>query len=66
VQTVLPAVLEQIVSCRDAIAQEYLMDCVIQVFADDFHLATLHTFLGACAELHQGVQVRAVRLCGRR
>ena len=30
--TVLPGVLEQVVSCRDAIAQEYLMECVIQVF----------------------------------
>jgi hypothetical protein len=28
---VLPRVLEQIVSCRDDIAQQYLMQCVIQV-----------------------------------
>lgn len=30
-QVVLPAVLEQVVSCRDPIAQEYLMECIIQV-----------------------------------
>ena len=30
-QVVLKSVLEQVVSCRDAIAQEYLMECVIQV-----------------------------------
>ena len=30
-QAVLPGVLEQAVNCRDAIAQEYLMECVIQV-----------------------------------
>jgi len=30
-QVVLPGILEQIVSCRDAIAQEYLMECIIQV-----------------------------------
>lgn len=30
-QAVLPAVLEQVVSCRDPIAQEYLMECIIQV-----------------------------------
>merc|ERR1719341_2941216 len=29
---VLPGILEQVVSCRDAIAQEYLMECIIQVF----------------------------------
>ena len=34
--TVLPGVLEQVVSCRDAIAQEYLMECVIQVFPGNF------------------------------
>ena len=28
---ILPSVLEQVVKCRDAIAQEYLMECVIQV-----------------------------------
>ncbi len=44
-------------SCKDAISQEYLMECVIQVFPDEFHLATLHEFLQACAELHQNVQV---------
>ena len=26
-----PGILEQVVSCRDAIAQEYLMECIIQV-----------------------------------
>ena len=28
---VLPSVLEQVIRCRDAIAQEYLMECIIQV-----------------------------------
>ena len=28
---ILPAVLEQVIGCRDAIAQEYLMECIIQV-----------------------------------
>ena len=32
---VLPSVLEQVIKCRDAIAQEYLMECIIQVL----HLA---------------------------
>ena len=30
-QNVLPSVLEQVVNCRDPIAQEYLMECIIQV-----------------------------------
>ncbi|VDN02550.1 unnamed protein product [Thelazia callipaeda] len=57
---VLPGILEQAVSCKDAISQEYLMECVIQVFPDEYHLATLHEFLHACSELDQAVQIKNV------
>lgn len=57
---VLPAILEQIVSCEDAIAQEYLADCVAQVFPDDFQLATLEAFMGMCSELVKGVNMRTI------
>ncbi|XP_033755226.1 vacuolar protein sorting-associated protein 35-like [Pecten maximus] len=57
---VLPGILEQTVSCRDPIAQEYLMECIIQVFPDDFHLQTLSSFLRACAELHESVNVKNI------
>lgn len=30
-QVVLKGVVEQVVSCKDSIAQEYLMECIIQV-----------------------------------
>jgi len=30
-RTILPSILQQIVSCKDVIAQEYLMEVVIQV-----------------------------------
>ncbi|XP_052817005.1 vacuolar protein sorting-associated protein 35-like isoform X2 [Mya arenaria] len=59
-KNVLPGVLEQVVSCRDPIAQEYLMECIIQVFPDDFHLQTLTAFLRACAELHASVNVKNI------
>lgn len=58
--TVLPSVLEQIVSSRDAIAQEYLMECLIQVFPDEFHLATLKPFFNSCALLMPGVNVKNI------
>lgn len=59
-ESVLPAVLEQIVTCKDAIAQEYLADCVAQVFPDDFQLATLEAFMGMCASLVRGVNMRTI------
>ncbi|KAF9112984.1 Vacuolar protein sorting-associated protein 35 [Mortierella sp. AM989] len=58
--TILPSVLEQIVSCRDVIAQEYLMEVIIQVFPDDFHLRTLGPLLSATAQLHPKVNVKQI------
>jgi len=59
-KSVLPGLLEQVVSCRDPIAQEYLMECIIQVFPDDFHLGSLTNFLEACAELQPSVNVKNI------
>jgi len=58
--TVLPKILEQVVNCKDEIAQEYLMECIIQVFPDEFHIKTLELYLRACSELHEDVNIRNV------
>ncbi|KAJ7005774.1 vacuolar protein sorting-associated protein 35B-like isoform X1 [Populus alba x Populus x berolinensis] len=58
--TVLPRVLEQVVNCKDELAQYYLMDCIIQVFPDEYHLQTLETLLGACPQLQPTVDVKTV------
>ncbi len=60
INKVLPAIVEQIVDCRDSIAQEYLADCVAQAFPDEFQLATLDIFLRMCAKLVRGVNLRTV------
>lgn len=60
--TILPAILEQVVQCRDAIAQEYLLDVVSQVFPDEFHLYTLDIFLNATSNLHPQSSVKKVVL----
>ncbi|EFN52770.1 hypothetical protein CHLNCDRAFT_54198 [Chlorella variabilis] len=57
---VLPRVLEQVVSCRDDIAQQYLMQCIIMVFPDEFHLGSLQSLLGAMPQLQPGVRVHIV------
>lgn len=58
--TILPSILEQVIICKDMIAQEYLMEVIIQVFPDDFHLHTLGQFLGACAYLHPKVSIKQI------
>ncbi|KAI8096910.1 vacuolar protein sorting-associated protein 35 [Halteromyces radiatus] len=57
---ILPGVLHQVVSCRDVIAQEYLMEVITQVFPDEFHLRTLQPFLSATAQLHPKVNVKQI------
>ncbi|KGN60048.1 vacuolar protein sorting-associated protein 35B isoform X1 [Cucumis sativus] len=59
-QTVLPRVLEQVVNCKDELAQYYLMECIIQVFPDEYHLQTLETLLGVCPQLQATVDIRMV------
>lgn len=57
---ILPSILEQVVNCKDVIAQEYLMEVVIQVFTDEFHLHSLGPFLSATAQLHPKVNIKAI------
>ena len=57
---VLPEILTQVVSCRDPLAQNYLMECIIQVFPDEYHLDTMKFFLQAVADLHAQVNVKAI------
>ncbi|TFK71730.1 vacuolar protein sorting-associated protein 35 [Pluteus cervinus] len=59
-RTILPNVLEQVVNCKDVIAQEYLMEVVIQVFTDEFHLHSLGPFLSATAQLHPKVNIKQI------
>ncbi|XWS20931.1 hypothetical protein CRYUN_Cryun30bG0011700 [Craigia yunnanensis] len=59
-ETVIPRVLEQVVNCKDDLAQYYLMDCIIQVFPDEYHLQTLETLLGACPQLQPTVDIKTV------
>ncbi|KAJ4841340.1 Vacuolar protein sorting-associated protein 35A [Turnera subulata] len=59
-ETVLPRVLEQVVNCKDDLAQFYLMDCIIQVFPDEYHLQTLEVLLSACPQLQPSVDIKTV------
>ncbi|KAI0396306.1 vacuolar protein sorting-associated protein 35 [Xylariaceae sp. FL0594] len=57
---ILGPLLEQVVQCRDILAQEYLLEIVTQVFPDEFHLHTLDQFLGAVSRLNPHVNVKAI------
>jgi len=57
---VLPKLLENVVNCKDTLAQSYLMDCIIQVFPNSFHFATLEPILDTCTQLRNKVNVRSI------
>jgi vacuolar protein sorting-associated protein 35 len=44
-RTILPSVLEQVVNCKDVIAQEYLMEVVIQVRCDVYFTVSWCSYL---------------------
>ena len=59
-ETVLPRILEQVVNCKDELAQPYLLDVLIQVFPDEYHLATFQEVFSTMAMLRPNVRVGSI------
>ena len=59
-EKVLPKILEQVIESRDTMAQQYLLDCTVQVFPDDFHLGSLQVLLSTCSQTQKTVDLRPV------
>ncbi|KAF7860736.1 hypothetical protein EAF04_008254 [Stromatinia cepivora] len=58
--TILQPLLEQVVQCRDVLAQEYLLEVITQVFPDEYHLHTLDQFLAAVSRLNPHVNMKVI------
>uniref|UniRef100_A0A7S1G297 Vacuolar protein sorting-associated protein 35 n=1 Tax=Corethron hystrix TaxID=216773 RepID=A0A7S1G297_9STRA len=60
-EVVLPNMLDKAANgCRDTTGQSYIMDCVIQVFPDEFHISTLQTVLATLPKLKAKVNTRSI------
>mmetsp|Transcript_8088 Transcript_8088/g.20281 ORF Transcript_8088/g.20281 Transcript_8088/m.20281 type:complete len:1509 (-) Transcript_8088:100-4626(-) len=59
-QVILPTVLDHIVICGDPLAQAYLIDCIVQVFPDEYHIETMPILLGVCPKLRDKVNIRTI------
>lgn len=44
-EKIFPIITEQIIQCRDHLAQSYLIDVLVQIFPDNFHFSTLDGLL---------------------
>lgn len=60
-EVVLDKLIEIILSRDDKISQQYLMDCIIQAFPDEYHINTLEKLLTTCATIMQnGVDIKTI------
>jgi vacuolar protein sorting-associated protein 35 len=59
-QVILPSVLDHIIISEDPLAQAYLIDCIVQVFPDEYHIETMPILLAACPKLRDKVNIRTI------
>lgn len=59
-QIILPTVLDHIIISEDPLAQAYLIDCIVQVFPDEYHIETMPILLAACPKLRDKVNIRTI------
>lgn len=57
---VLPRILDIVVICKDTMAQQYLMECIIQAFPDEYHLQTLEQLLDTTSNLNVEVDIKNI------
>ncbi|CAJ1383137.1 unnamed protein product [Effrenium voratum] len=59
-ETALPKILDHIVSVKDTMSQQYLLESMIQVFPDEFHIRTLEQMLSAYARALPSVDMKPI------
>eukprot|EP00438_Fugacium_kawagutii_P005345 Skav210319 [mRNA] locus=scaffold475:291444:293789:- [translate_table: standard] len=59
-ETALPKILDHIVSVKDQLSQQYLLESMIQVFPDEFHIRTLEQMLSAYARALPSVDMKPI------
>ncbi|KAJ1508410.1 Vacuolar protein sorting-associated protein 35 [Coelomomyces lativittatus] len=59
-QAIFQPITQQILQCKDVLAQEYLLEVIIQVFPDSFHLKTVKELLNVTAQLQPQVNVNYI------
>ncbi|OMJ24176.1 Vacuolar protein sorting-associated protein 35 [Smittium culicis] len=59
---ILPSMLSQVVSCKDPLAQEYIMEATIQAFSDEYHIKTLGMLTSTLGKLHPKVSIKGIIL----
>ena len=59
-ELVQPPQTEHILSCKDSIAQQYLIDCIVHAFPDEYHIETLETLLQTVDNLNKRCDINVI------
>lgn len=57
---ILPKVIEMILESKDSISQQYLMECIISAFPDEYNITCMNTLLDTCTKLQTSVDVKVI------
>ena len=54
---ILPKLIKIILNSKDSLSQQYIMECIIHAFPDEFNIQCMDTILNTLTELNQSVDV---------
>ena len=57
---VLPKIIEILLESKDALSQQYLLECVVHAFPDEHNIACMNLLLDACSKLQSNVDVKMI------
>ena len=59
-QQILPKLVEILLESRDALSQQYIMECVIQAFPDEYNIQCMEEILKTATQLDENVDVKTL------
>jgi len=57
---ILPKLIEIVLENRDALSQQYIMECIIQAFPDEYNIQCMDDILKTSTQLDEGVDIKSL------
>ena len=57
---ILPKLTEILLENRDALSQQYIMECIIQAFPDEYNIQCMNEILKTATQLDENVDVKTL------
>lgn len=59
-EEVLPKIINILLDSKDQLSQQYLMECIIHAFSDDYNIQCMSTILDTCTKLVPTVDIKSL------